>query len=574
MNNQRIIIKKGGFKMKRKLSIIFAVALVVGSLTACGGKNNTNKTPADQTTTTDEGTKDGSTTSTEGKQLAVQVGPNPETIDPALNSAVDGGNMILHSFEGLLIIGEDNSIQPGQAKTWEVSEDGLTWTFHLRDGLKWSDGSDLTANDFVYSWKRVADPEVAAPYGETVLGMVKGFDEATTGNLDALGVSAPDDKTFVVNLENPCSYFESLAAFATLSPVQQATIEKNGDAWAVSADTYVSNGPFYVTEWVPDSHIIMSKNPNYWNADAIKLGSIKFVLMEDSNAAYSAYKSGEVSMIKDVPTEEIPNLSDNSEFNVEPIIGTYYVNLNLNDPAFADSKVRKALSLAIDREYLAGTLMQGTYTAATNLLGPGWSDVNNTEFLDNANGGNPYLDNSNFDANLEEAKELLSEAGYPNGEGFPTITYSTNDTAYHKVVAEYLQQAWGELGVTVEVEILEWSSFSAERRNGNYMAARNGWVGDYSDPSNILDLFMTGNGNNDGKFSNSEFDAAMKKSRTTLDENERSQALHEAEDILMEEVGTIPLAYYNDFWLQSSKITGSWHSPYGYWYFMYADITE
>ncbi|WP_455713981.1 peptide ABC transporter substrate-binding protein [Anaerosporobacter sp.] len=560
--------------MKRKLSIIFAVALVVGSLTACGGKNNTNKTPADQTTTTDEGTKDGSTTSTEGKQLAVQVGPNPETIDPALNSAVDGGNMILHSFEGLLIIGEDNSIQPGQAKTWEVSEDGLTWTFHLRDGLKWSDGSDLTANDFVYSWKRVADPEVAAPYGETVLGMVKGFDEATTGNLDALGVSAPDDKTFVVNLENPCSYFESLAAFATLSPVQQATIEKNGDAWAVSADTYVSNGPFYVTEWVPDSHIIMSKNPNYWNADAIKLGSIKFVLMEDSNAAYSAYKSGEVSMIKDVPTEEIPNLSDNSEFNVEPIIGTYYVNLNLNDPAFADSKVRKALSLAIDREYLAGTLMQGTYTAATNLLGPGWSDVNNTEFLDNANGGNPYLDNSNFDANLEEAKELLSEAGYPNGEGFPTITYSTNDTAYHKVVAEYLQQAWGELGVTVEVEILEWSSFSAERRNGNYMAARNGWVGDYSDPSNILDLFMTGNGNNDGKFSNSEFDAAMKKSRTTLDENERSQALHEAEDILMEEVGTIPLAYYNDFWLQSSKITGSWHSPYGYWYFMYADITE
>lgn len=553
--------------MKRKLSVFLAVALVVASLTACGGKSNT----PDKGGNTDAGKTTGQI---QGKQLAVQIGPNPETVDPALNTAVDGGNMILHNFECLLTIGQDNSIQPGQAEKWEVSEDGLTWTFHLRDGLKWSDGSDLTANDFVYSWKRVCNPDVAAPYGETVLGMVKGFNEASAGDLDALGVSAPDDKTLVVTLNNPCSYFESIVAFATLSPVQQATIEKNGDSWAVSADTYVSNGPFYVTEWVPDSHITMSKNPNYWNADAIKLGSIKFVLMEDSNAAYSAYKSGEVLMIKDVPTEEIPSLEGNSEFYVDPIIATSYVTLNLNDSTFADSKVRKALSLAVDREYLAGTLMQGTYSPASSLLGPGWSDVNGTDFADNANGGTPYINNSNFDANLEEAKKLLAEAGYSNGEGFPIITYKTNEAGYNKTVAEYLQQAWGELGITVEVEILEWGTFSAERRAGNYMVARNGWSGDYSDPSNFLDLFMTNNGNNDGKFSNAEYDAAMEKSRTTLDENERSKALHEAEDILMEEIGAIPLAYQNDFWLQSSKITGSWHSPYGYWHFMYADITE
>jgi len=187
----------------------------------------------------------------EGKELSVQVGPDPETIDPALNSAVDGGNMILHAFECLLTIDQDGKIAPGQAETWENSEDGLTWTFHLRDGLKWSDGSDLTANDFVYSWKRVCDPEVAAPYAETVLGMVEGFDEAIDGNLDALGVTAVDDQTLEVKLSAPCPFFESLAAFATLSPVQEATVEANGDAWAIEPETYVSNGPFYVTEWEP-----------------------------------------------------------------------------------------------------------------------------------------------------------------------------------------------------------------------------------------------------------------------------------------------------------------------------------
>ena len=264
----------------------------------------------------------------EGKQLSVQVGPDPETIDPALNSAVDGGNMILHAFECLLTVDQEGNIAPGQAETWEVSEDGLTWTFHLREGLKWSDGTDLTAKDFEYSWKRVCDPELAAPYAETVLGMVEGFDAAIDGDLDALGVTAVDDLTLEVKLATNCPYFDSLAAFATLSPVQQATVEANGDAWAVDAATFISNGPFYISEWVPGSHIIMSKNENYWNADAIKLGSIKWNLIEDANAAYSAYQSGDVLMIKDVPTEEIPSLEGSEEFYVDPIIGTYYISFN------------------------------------------------------------------------------------------------------------------------------------------------------------------------------------------------------------------------------------------------------
>lgn len=569
---------------KRVIALLMAAAMVAG-LTACGSGNTTSPAaePAAEEAAPAESGGEASgdaaeapvaATSDGSKILKVQVGPSPETIDPALNSAVDGGNMLLHAFECLLIVDQEGKLAPGQAESWETSEDGLTWTFHLREGLKWSDGSDLTANDFVYSWKRVCDPNVAAPYAETVLSMVEGYEDAIGGNLDALQVVAEDDQTLVVTLNAPCSYFGSLAAFATLSPVQQATVEANGDGWATAPETYVSNGPFYMTEWVPDSHILFSKNPNYWNADAIKLDGIQFALIEDSNAAYSAYQTGEVLMIKDVPTEEIPSLTGSSDFFVDPIIGTYYVSLNLNNDAFKDAKVRRALSLAIDREYVADTLMQGTYSAAGNFMGPGWIDTDGSQFIDNANGGNAYIDTTNFEANLEEAKALMEEAGYPNGEGFPSISYTTNDAGYHKVLAEYLQQAWLELGIDLQVNIVEWSSFTPMRRNGEYDAARNGWVGDYSDPSNMLDLLYSSNGNNDGKFNNSEYDAAMDVSRTTLDAAERSEALHKAEDILMEETACIPIAYYNDFWLQSDKITGSWHSPYGYWYFMYADIAE
>lgn len=552
---------------KRVISLLLVAAMTVG-LVACGSSSSSSSGSASGEATAE------TTTASGEKILSVEVGPDPETIDPALNSAIDGGEMIIHAFEGLLKLDENGDVEPGQAESWEVSDDGLTYTFHLREGLKWSDGTDLTANDFVYSWQRVCDPSIAAPYAETVLSMVEGYDEAIAGDITKLAVEATDDLTFVVHLANACPYFDQLAAFATLSPVQQATVEENGDGWAVNADTYISNGPFTITEWVPGSYILMTKNENYWDADSIKLDGIKFNLMEDANAAYSAYQTGEAQMIKDVPTEEIPSLVGNDDFYVEPIIGTYYITLNLNDEAFQDVKVRQALSLAIDREYVADTLMQGTYSAAGSIVGPGWKDTDGSDFYENANNGEEYIDVTDYEGNLEKAKELLKEAGYENGEGLPKITYTTNDSGYHKVVAEYLQQAWGELGLDVSVEIVEWASFTPMRRNGETMAARNGWVGDYSDPSNILELFTTNNGNNDGKYSSEAFDAAIEKSRQTTDTAERSAALHEAEDILMEDAACIPLAYYNDYYLMSSSVTGAWHQTNGYWYFMYADITE
>ena len=563
---------------RRNFLKVAGVSAAALGLAACGGSKSGS--------TATSGSAAGSTAggvNTAG--FTVQYGSNPETLDPALNSAIDGANTIITIFEPLLLINENNEVIGGQAESWETSEDGLTWTFTMRDGLKWSDGTDLNAKDFEYSFKRMVDPNTAAPYAETCLGMIDGFEEAAgfpdadgnptaEPNPDALNVKASDDgKTLTIVLSYPCSYFDKMAAFATMSPVQQATVEANGDAWCTSPDTFVSNGPYMITDWTPSERIVLTKNPNYvggWDSSKIVSDTITLLLLEDSSASYAAYNSGEAVLVKDVPTDEIPSLTkaeDGGDFYVDTILGTYYVSLNLQRDAFKDAKVRKALSLAIDRDYVANTIMQGTYSAADSIVGPGIVDESGY-FHDNGNA--PYI-SADYEANLAEAKKLLEEAGYPNGEGYPTIEYSTNDAGYHVPLAEYLQQAWGDLGITLTINKMEWSSFTPARRAGEYDVARNGWVMDYNDPSNMLDLFCSGNGNNDGKYANPDFDAAIDASRVA-DSAEHFAQLHKAEDILMEDMGCLPIAYYNDYWLQSPALKGTWHSPYGYWYLQYGYI--
>ena len=552
---------------RRNFLKVAGVSAAALGLAACGGSKSGS--------TATSGSTAGSTASgTNTAGFTVQYGSNPETLDPALNSAIDASNTIITIFEPLLLINENNEVVGGQAESWEASEDGLTWTFTMRDGLKWSDGTDLTAKDFEYSFKRMANPDTAAPYAETCLGMIDGFDAAQAGDSDALNVKASDDgKTLTIVLSYPCSYFDKMAAFAAMSPVQQATVEANGDSWCTSADTFVSNGPYMITDWTPSERIVLSKNPNYvggWDSSKIVSDTITLLLLEDSSASFAAYNSGEAVLIKDVPTDEIPSLTkaeDGGDFYVDTILGTYYVSLNLQRDAFKDAKVRKALSLAIDRDYVANTIMQGTYTTADSIVGPGIVDESGY-FHDNGNA--PYI-SADYEANLAEAKKLLEEAGYPNGEGYPTIEYSTNDAGYHVPLAEYLQQAWGDLGITLTINKMEWSSFTPARRAGEYDVARNGWVMDYNDPSNMLDLFCTSNGNNDGKYANPDFDAAIDASRVA-DSAEHFAQLHKAEDILMEDMGCLPIAYYNDYWLQSPTLKGTWHSPYGYWYLQYGYI--
>ena len=520
-----------------------------------------------------------------GKILTIEMGPEVESIDPALNTTNDGANYLTYLFDNLLRTDKDGKVVPSLAQKYEVSDDGLTWTFHLRDGLKWSDGSDFTANDFVYSWQRMVDPDVAAPYAETVLGMVEGYDEAigkpdengnqtTTPDITKLRVEAPDDKTFVVHMSHPTPYFDKLATFAALSPVKKDVVEAKPDGWTLDPKTYISTGPFKLAEWKSGSYLMLEKNENYWNKDAVKLDGIKCLLMEDQNAAFSAYESGDALMIKDIPTQEITTLQKRPDYRLDPQIGTYFIDLNNTLDEFKDAKVRRALSLALDRKYISETITAGTYTPAKGFVPQGVSDWDGSSWYDHLTDPSVYINVDDYQGNLAKAKELLKEAGHENGAGLPTIVYSTNDQSYHKKIAEYLQQVWGELGVKVEVNIVEWKSFTPQRRSGNYQAARDGWVMDYNDPSNILQLTSTGNGNNSSKYSNPEYDALLEKAANEVDPQTRFGYFHQAEEMLMRDMGVTPLLYYNEMYLQSDKIKDSYHTTDGIWHFEYADIAE
>ncbi|EFU75226.1 peptide ABC transporter substrate-binding protein [Lachnoanaerobaculum saburreum] len=520
-----------------------------------------------------------------GKILTIEMGPEVESIDPALNTTNDGANYLTYLFDNLLRTDKDGKVVPSLAQKYEVSDDGLTWTFHLRDGLKWSDGSDFTANDFVYSWQRMVDPDVAAPYAETVLGMVEGYDEAigkpdengnqtTTPDITKLRVEAPDDKTFVVHMSHPTPYFDKLATFPALSPVKKDVVEAKPDGWTLDPKTYISTGPFKLAEWKSGSYLMLEKNENYWNKDAVKLDGIKCLLMGDQNAAFSAYEAGDALMIKDIPTQEITTLQKRPDYRLDPQIGTYFIDLNNTLDEFKDAKVRQALSLALDRKYISETITAGTYTPAKGFVPAGVVDWDGSSWYDHLTDPSVYINVDDYQGNLAKAKELLKEAGHENGAGLPTIVYSTNDQSYHKKIAEYLQQVWGELGVKVEVNIVEWKSFTPQRRSGNYQAARDGWVMDYNDPSNILQLTSTGNGNNSSKYSNPEYDALLEKAANEADPQTRFGYFHQAEEMLMRDMGVTPLLYYNEMYLQSDKIKDSYHTTDGIWHFEYADIAE
>ena len=423
--------------MRKRLFLATLALAGAMALSGCGGSKSASKN---------------------GKILTVEEGPDVETIDPALNQATDGANYITMLSDNLLRLDKDGKIAPSLAEKYEVSDDGLTWTFHLRDGLKWSDGSALTANDFVYSWQRMVDPEVAAPYAETVLGMVDGYKDAI-GNPDANGnttttpdrtklkVEAPDDKTLVVHMSRPTPYFDRLASFATLSPVKKDVVEANPDGWSLDPKTYVSTGPFKLTEWKQGSHILVTKNENYWNKDAVKLDGIKFLLMQDQNAAFSAYESGDALMIKDYPVQEITTMQKRPDFKTDPKLGIAYIDVNNDLDEFKDPKVREALALALDRKYMAETITAGINSPATGFIPTGVVDWDGSAWADNITDKSVYYDNDNFAANLAKAKELLKEAGHENGAGLPTMSYTTNDA---EVLTRRLQSTYSRLGKSLE----------------------------------------------------------------------------------------------------------------------------
>lgn len=528
--------------MKTKIALLLAIIMIAMIiLPACGNKPAT------------------------GETLNVNVGPDPDTIDPALNSSVDGATMIIHAFEGLMTLDKNGVPVPGQAEKYEVSDDGKVYTFHLRDNLKWSDDKPLTASDFVYSWNRAISPETAADY-EYMFEVIDGYNEGT------LNVQAPDDKTLVVTLYNAVPYFLELTAFPTFSPVRKDLVEEHGDSWAVDAKTYIGNGPYKVTEWVPGSHITMTKNKNYWDYKNLGMENIKFVLMEDDTARLNAFQKKEILFTDDMPNDEIDAWKDKPEFHLEGQLGTYYVSFNVQKAPLDNKLVREALTLAIDREFIVKEISKKGEVPAGAFVSLGLSDADPTKEFREV--GGDYYDPYDYEGNLEKAKELLAQAGYPNGEGIPQLEYLYNENTAHKAIGEALQDMWKKIGVNVSLVSQEWGTFLNTRKNGEYQIARNGWLSDYNDPISMLDMWITGSGNNDAQWSNPEYDALISKIKTSTDTAERFKMMHEAEDLIFEDSMLCPIYYYVDLYLIDESIEGFWSSPLGYKYFMYATVKK
>jgi len=533
--------------MSKKLLTVLLITSA--TLTACSGEDAAS---AVATTNEIKLSPDGYPVA-QKQELVYNLGSDPLTIDPQLNAAVVGIQIINNTFEGLVreIHGE---LIPAMAESWAVSDDGRIYTFKIRDDARWSDGKSVTAHDFVFGWQRAVDPVVASG---------KGYVMSTAGILNAaeillgekdcteLGVKALDDKTLEVTLVNPTAYFLEFTTSTTFMPARKDIADPDG-SWARDPATAISNGPFKLSEYAIGNEIVLTKNEHYWNADAVSLDKITCKMIVDASTAYSAYQSGQLDIFATIPPAEIPKLMvENPEFYTLPYIGTYFMVMNMNNEIFQDINVRKALNWSIDRTTIT-EIAGAAPIPATGYIGPGYLDTDGNEFHDVAGYyGIPLR------AEPEAAQKFLADAGYPNGEGFPEIEILYNTDENHKLIAEAMQEMWAEnLGIDVKITNQEWAVFQETRNQHAYDSiARHGLIGSYADPTTMLDIFTTGNVQNSSDYSNAAFDTQMAMARTTVGK-ERMDHLYKAEEILMADLPLIPVYYYVNTLIAADEVEG------------------
>ncbi len=617
--------------MKKILSLILVFAMVF-SLAACG-KTEQPKQPETPGTPSTPETPNTPEAPTIAESITVSVGAYPDTIDPALNSAVDGATYIIHTFAGL--VGYRQKADGGlelyadlakELPEAEPTDDGkVKYVYELKDGLKWNDGSDLTAEDFVYAWNRAADPTTGADYNY-MFEVVDGYDavseaddEGNRINPDArLNVTASEDgKTLTVVLPIDVPYFNELVAFPTYMPVKADVVEGN-EAWATAAETYIGNGPYKVVEF-SQSELIMKKNEFYHDQDSILTEELIFAFNDDDTSILANFQNGSYLFIDSVPNDEIKSLqaANPDEFFIAGQLGTYYVSHNVNDKAFAKfgeadkAKIRRALGLMIDRTYIVEEIGQAGQVEAAGFVAMGLLEPDGaTEYIavngPNRDGKGYYsVDPDDYENNTKEAIALLKEAaessklftvddaGKVSAE-FPTIAYITNVGTGHERIAEYLQATFASYGINMTIEKQEWGTFLQTRKQGNYSVARNGWLGDYNDPISFLDMWITSSGNNDSQFGKGEhatyagytykgesgktwaesYDKIISEVKASKDAVERFKLMHDAEDILMSTGAITPIYYYTDIFMMSKDLDGAFASPLGYKYFMYSTVAK
>ncbi len=405
-------------------------------------------------------------------------------------------------------------------------------------------------------------------------GNIKNAAKIIAGELpkEELGVKAIDEKTLEVTLEQPTDFFLSLTAFPTYMPVRADVVDSEG-AWAKDPSKAISNGPFKLAEYTMGDQLVLVKNEEYWNADSIKLEKIIGKMIVDSSTYFTAYNSGEIQIITDPPAEEIPRLvAEDPTFYSVPQIGTYFYVLNLNNELYKDARVRQALSLAIDRKQIVEQVVRGGQEPTVGFMPPGIKDNDGNDFSEIAEA---KLNLAPVEGDVEKAKQLLAEAGYPNGEGFPEIEIMYNTGSGHQIIAEAIQEMWKKnLNINVKLTNQEWAVFQETRNNIAYSdIARHGWIGDYADPQTMLEIFETGSPQNNGAYSNAEFDAHMKASRTATGK-ERMDHLYAAYEILTNDLPMIPIYHYVNNVMVKDSVQGWEFNPLGKFWFGDAQIVE
>lgn len=626
--------------MKKFLALLLALAMVF-CLAACSGGDDTGDANSDNNTTgnEDNGNGDENTGSATGtSSINVSIASEPDTIDPALNSTVDGATMVSHLFAGLAKWAQDENGNleivadcATELPEGVVNDDGtVTYTYTLKDGLTWSDGEPLTAQDFVFAWNRAASTELAADYGymfEVVDGYADIWATDDAGNYvnpDAtLNAVAVDDTTIEVTLANAVAYWNELLAFPTYFPVREDVVAD--ESWATDPSTYVSNGAYELTGWEHNSVITLTKNENYHDADAVTMNEINFYLSDDANNMLTNFENGDWLLIDTVPTNEIETLQTEypDEFFIEGQIGTYYISWNINvnllpsdstltgvEAEEANDDIRNALSLLLDRNYICEEIGQAGQQPASSFVAMGMTDADGSQFYENAGHSDDYIGYFDvsadaYESNYDQAIAALQQYyDYDESTGtftnVPTITYLYNTDESNQAIAEYVQSAWSAVGINVQLENQEWNTFLNTRKNGDYTVARNGWLADYNDPISFLDMWTTASGNNDTQFGKGDhasiamydldltpygyevnvtdgtwaetYDVLISTIKSCTDDEARYAMMHLAEDMLMTSGCITPIYFYTDIYMLDSSVHGFFANPLGYKYFMYCTI--
>ncbi|WP_295157775.1 peptide ABC transporter substrate-binding protein [uncultured Brachyspira sp.] len=467
------------------------------------------------------------------KELFINAGEEPKTIDPTIS----GNDFVYprHVFETLITKDKEGNLQAGACESWDISSDGLKYTFQLRTNAKWSDGKSVTADDFVYALRRAADPSSGAEY-TSFIEYIKNAVKVLSGELpsEELGVKAYDDYILEIALEVPTGYFLDILTYPIFAPVRKDIIEKYGDKWSLNPESYIGNGAFIMTERNPDEKIVVIKNTNYWNKDNIVPEKITFIMMKDASLSLAGIKDGSLDFSVYITEQDLEKLKADKIVNIAPYFSTVAFGINASDEVLKDIRIRKALSLAIDRNYIVENVVPTAKSPTSAWVPIGAYDVQG-DFREN---GGQYIDLSKeaYSNNIEMAKKLLAEAGYPNGDGFPVLEYKTTADLVYIQTAEAIQQMWKEnLGIDLIISSMEWAAYQQMRSEKNYQLIRTLWIGDYSDPMTFLENYLSYRSQNTSGYSNRQFDIYIETARNNANQEIRMKAMHEAEKILIAE---------------------------------------